>query len=542
MRRSFRDLLLAYGVNYFDDDLPLKSMLKYLGYQGDSSLSKLGLLVSTELAEAADYIDHYGRPVLHTWNPLGERIDYVRISPEHKRILSEIMRHGVVTGTLRDGKSWLHHYLSGYIISEPGLYCTVTVTMQTAYALRKYGDSSLRRYLDLFLRDEDPWLGATFYSEVQGGSDLGANRTRARLVGDKWLLSGDKYFTSNVGLADAALVTARPEGAREGPRGIALFFVPAYRDDGSPNYRIRRLKNKLGTILVPTGEVELDNSEGYLLGDLDNGIYIALEVLTIARIDNALGGVGGARKSLWEAYRFANRRRSFGKLLVEHPLMLRDFLELEAELEANTLLSLKTAQLFDKAWRHKPPYGEEYHHMRLLSHIVKNLSAWAAIDITGYVMEIFGGIGFFEEFPIAKHHRDAHVGSIWEGTSNIHALDMLEVMARRRAHEPLLEDLEDKLSELNVNNELRVTIRSRLSRLSDDAKRLLSLGYEAQYYAKEYLRELGETAAMIYLLHFATWLGEDWAMRIALIYAHRHMGLRIPLELLRGADVLSWMA
>jgi len=138
-------------------------------------------------------------------------------------------------------------------------------------------------------------MGATFYTEVQAGSDLGGLEAVAEKIDERrWRLRGVKYFTSNVGLADAAIITAKPGPPRLGAKGAYAFFAPAYRAGGRPNWRILRLK--LGTITVSTGEVELVDTEAYLLGAAETGIYIALEILTIARIDNSTAGLGLARR------------------------------------------------------------------------------------------------------------------------------------------------------------------------------------------------------------------------------------------------------
>ncbi|EQD30792.1 acyl-CoA dehydrogenase domain-containing protein, partial [mine drainage metagenome] len=132
-------------------------------------------------------------------------------------------------------------------------------TAQTAYALQKYADSGTKdRFLSKYLDPDDPWYGATYYTEIQGGSDLGSNRASASFQDGKWTISSDdKYFASNAGLADGAIITARPDGSESGVKGLSIFFVPARNSRGELNYNVRRLKDKLGTISVPTGEVEM---------------------------------------------------------------------------------------------------------------------------------------------------------------------------------------------------------------------------------------------------------------------------------------------
>src|SRR5262249_54723176 len=138
--------------------------------------------------------------------------------------------------------------------------------------------------------------------------------------GNSWLLTGEKYFSSNAG-AELAVVAARPDGAVPGVSGLALFLVARYRRDGSPNYLIRRLKDKIATRSVPTGETELQESEGYLLGSADAGIYLILEVLNLSRVANSVVSVALAQRAMADALRYAETRVAFGKPVAEHPLL-----------------------------------------------------------------------------------------------------------------------------------------------------------------------------------------------------------------------------
>ena len=167
-------------------------------------------------------------------------------------------------------------------------------------------------------------------TETQGGSDLGANQTVARQVGEAWRLDGeDKYFASNAGLADLAIVTARPQGAPPGPKGIALFLVPRLDGDGRLNFHVRRLKRKSATRAVPTGEVEFHDSLAYLVGRAELGIYYTMENLTVSRLANAVGAMGLARKAHLEAlFRVPEAALAFGQPLVEHPLVRYDLTDL----------------------------------------------------------------------------------------------------------------------------------------------------------------------------------------------------------------------
>src|SRR5277367_2849678 len=239
-------------------------------------------------------IDRAGTPWLRMFDRMGKRVDEILYPREYQTILKRGYRSGVVWRALEE-KSLIPTYLLIYDISfhDPGICCPYTVSLGTAVPLAKYGSSELQaRFLPQLLRKDDSvWQGATWMTEVKGGSDLGsAVETIARPAGDSWLLTGDKYFTSNAG-AELAVVAARPEGAAAGVRGLSLFVVPRYHNNGELNYFIRRLKDKIATRSVPTGEIELRSSEGYLLGSADSGIYLILEVLNLSRVANSVVSV-----------------------------------------------------------------------------------------------------------------------------------------------------------------------------------------------------------------------------------------------------------
>src|SRR5437762_4145801 len=273
-------------------------------------------------------------------------------------------------------------------------------------------------------------------TEIKGGSYLGANvETIARLdVNDlgasgsdvvqnsRWLLNGDKYFASNVG-AELAIVAARPEGAPKGPKGLALFLVPRYRsatDNASGekelNYFIRRLKNKIGTRSVPTGEVELRDSEAYLIGRQEWGIYLILESLNLSRVGNIVGCVALAQRALADALTFAEQRVAFGKSIIKHPLMRRQFRERFAQLRDARALMWEAIQLLDEVWQETPRYTDRYHLFRLITHLAKYWTAELAVQFAKWNMEVHGGIGVLAEYPAEGWLRKAKILPIWEGT------------------------------------------------------------------------------------------------------------------------------
>lgn len=389
-------------------------------------------------------IDRLGTPWLRAFDRFGRRVDEILYPPDYRRMLLQGYRAGAVWHAF-EGAGLPATFLIGYLTAfyDAGLYCPYTVSLATALVLHKYGDSELRdRFLPpLLRRDGEVWQGATWMTEAGGGSDLGATvETIARPGGPRWQLTGEKYFASNVG-AELALVAARPEGAPRTVRGLALFLLPRYREDGSLNYTIRRLKDKIGTRAVPTGEVELRDSEAYLLGRPEEGIYLILEALNVSRVANSIGSVALMQRAIAEALAFAERRVAFGRPILEHPLMRRQFEERVRTLQAAFALAWTSVQMLDEVRMERPPYSPRYHLFRLLTHLAKYWTAEQAVQAAKWAMEVHGGMGVLGEYPVERWLREAMILPIWEGTPHRQILDGLEVMARKGAHRLLMEQL-----------------------------------------------------------------------------------------------------
>jgi acyl-CoA dehydrogenase len=398
----------------------------------------------TEGKPISETIDRSGTPWLRMFDRFGRRIDEILFPPEYWKLLRRGYKDGIVWRAF-DEKSLISSYLLGYVTSfyDPGLYCPYTVSLATAVPLEKYGSEGVKaRFLPRLLeRDESVWQGATWMTEVKGGSDLGAAvETIAQPAGDHWLLTGEKYFASNVG-AELAVVAARPQGAPKNVRGLALFLLPKYRHDGTLNYTIRRLKDKIATRSVPTGEVELKESEAYLLGKLEWGVYLILEVLNLSRVANSIGSVALIQRVLADALSFAQQRTAFGKEIIEHPLLRKQFEDRMAQLESAFALAWEAVTLLDQVWRQTPPYSEQYHLFRLIAHLAKYWTAELAAQTAKWGMEVYGGIGTLAEFSMDRWLREAMILSIWEGTPHRQMLDGLEVMERKGAHRLLFEHL-----------------------------------------------------------------------------------------------------
>ncbi len=525
----------AYGRNHFEVDRPFQLILRY--FAGSTpDLSSLGSYAGKELYEVADYVDKVARPRLVTWGINGERVDGVWLDPAERGALERLVKGFGVNRPPYRGGTWFDHYASLYLISDPGIACILTVTNQTAYALYKYGSREQKELVRALIGESnDLRYGATWFTELQGGSDLGANLVEAHQENGQWRISGDtKYFASDAGLADYALVTARPKGAPPGAKGLGLFLVPRYDSTGKRNFDVRRLKDKSATASVPTGEVELHNSEAQAVGEVTNGIYYTMEDLMVSRLANSFGALGIARKAYLEAYYYAQKRKAFGKFLIEHPLVQRDLLDMEVSIEGSLALAFKAVDQFEKSWKDTPPYTDAYHYGRLLTHVAKNVTADMASNTTKTAMELLGGLGFLNEYPVERLHREALITPIWEGPSNIQALDMLEVMVKKNAHLSLLDDMRHLEGRVSEGKELAKralnAMEAALARLSSSEDKA------AQFQAKDALSTLGHGIATIMLLRIGNEPGTERFVSVANLYAtHFLEGKPYPVESLRDA-------
>ncbi|HET7151940.1 MAG TPA: acyl-CoA dehydrogenase family protein, partial [Candidatus Acidoferrum sp.] len=232
-------------------------------------------------------------------------------------------------------------------------------------------------------------------------------------------------------------------GAKTGVHGLALFLVPRHRKDGKLNYFIRRLKDKIATRSVPTGEVELRDSEAYVLASSDSGIYLILEVLNLSRVANSIVSVAMAQRAMADALAYSESRIAFGKRILDHSLLRQQFEAHLNALQSAFALAWEAVRLLNEVWMQRPPYSDRYHLFRLVAHLAKYWTAEFAIDTAKWAMEVHGGLGVLAEYGAERWLREAMILAIWEGTSHRQILDGLEVMERKQAHKMLFQHLKD---------------------------------------------------------------------------------------------------
>jgi acyl-CoA dehydrogenase len=321
--------------------------------------------------------------------------------------------------------------------SEFGLLCPVNMTDSLTRTIRRFADEKLlARYLPGLLADEpeDQLQGAMFMTERLAGSDVGATETRAVRSGEHWLLYGEKWFCSNAD-ADLALVLARPEGAPAGTAGLGLFLMPRLLPSGAANsYRIVRLKDKLGTRAMASGEVTLAGAVAWLVGDVSQGFKQIAEMVNQSRLSNGVRSAGIMRRAVHEALSVALARRAFGQSLIDLPLVRRQLIKMILPAEAALSVAFFTADCLERA---DAGDAEAQTLRRLLTPLIKLRACRDARKVAGDAMEMRGGNGYIEDWIEPRLLREAHLGSIWEGTSNIVALDVVRAAAKLSAHRQL---------------------------------------------------------------------------------------------------------
>jgi acyl-CoA dehydrogenase len=329
---------------------------------------------------------------------------------------------------------------------EGGHTCPVACTAGLVRALRRHGSDELRgRFLPPLLEPDYDHCerGAQFLTEIQGGSDVGASRVEAVPGGEAWRISGEKWFCS-VADAEQFLVTARPRGAPDGTAGIGSFLVPRTVDGSANGFRIRRLKDKLGTRVLATGEIEFEGALAYPLGAVEDGFRIAAGVvLNTSRWLNALGSAALMRRAYLEAAGFARHRVAFGRPIGEFPLVRENLAIMRTEERAALASTLELTALVDRIDAGVADNADVAWH-RILVNANKVVTSLAATRMCRRGIEALGGNGTIEDFsPLPRLYRDAIVFESWEGTHNVLCQQVLRDLARLDAVDLVLQRVGD---------------------------------------------------------------------------------------------------
>jgi alkylation response protein AidB-like acyl-CoA dehydrogenase len=432
----FDAYLQALGSDWFsEDDL----LVRWLARSSPDAktvelVDRFGQAVATRYRELADYVERRENlPRLADADPYNRRTTRVVLPEETRRMLSEIHGSGIWRADLDERARYALVYLLNQN-GESGVTCSTACTDGLARALRALGgDARSRGVLDRLERaTPETWLhGAQFVTEIQGGSDAATNALRAVPAGDgQYALHGQKWFCSNP-TADYWLVTARVEGAPDGPRGVSLFCVPRERD-GAPNgYRLARLKDKLGTRALATAELDFEGALGWPVGALDAGLRnVVAIVLTTSRIHCVLQAAGATRRAAREASAYARFRSAFGRTLVEHPLVADSVRRLCAAADLAAAGAFATVDAWVAA-NANPGDAALRLWARILISLAKAVATRASPARIYEAMMLFGGNGTEERFSaLPRLWRDSAVIEAWEGPYTLLLSRALGDMAR----------------------------------------------------------------------------------------------------------------
>src|ERR1700747_3431709 len=469
------------GMNFYRADPALADLLRIhlpnaLFQHIEPHLDRLGELAGGHLDECARLADRHG-PVLHQRDRFGRDMQWIEYHPAYRELeRAAFGEFGIHAMSIRKGvMGWpdkypvaaKHAFTFLFNQAEFGLGCPINVTDGCAKLLANFGSEELKaKYLDGLTQTDISKLteGGQFMTEKEGGSDVGTLTTSAVQEGDHWRLSGEKWFCSNAD-AEVVMLLARPEGAGPGTRGVGLFLMPRKLDDGSQNrYRIVRLKDKLGTRSMASGEIKLEGAIAYAVGRLDRGFVQMAEMVNSSRLSNGVKSTALMRRAWHDAMTVANNRVVFGSRIADLPLGRRQLMKIMLATEQALSMSFLTADALDRA---EGGSQEAAALLRILTPTLKFRATRDARKVCGDALEMRGGVGYIEEFAPARLLRDAHLGSIWEGTGNIVALDALtRAIGRHGADAALAAMLAERLDEATS---IPAAFRVRLRRLVDRA-------------------------------------------------------------------------
>ena len=541
----------AIGLNWYRADPTLQAwMRRYVGDEAmpwaEAHLDRIGALMGGPIAERAEITDK-NPPKLEKYDRWGHDISRVVMPPsfeESKRALiengfgrafrEEAVREGANPSALN--AAWT------YMLSqaEIGMFCALGTGGDMVVRLVEdfAPDDIKERVRELMTGEAFAGEASQMLTERTGGSDLAMLETTATPDGDAYRLNGFKWFASNAN-GSAFVVLAKPEGAVDGGRGVAPFLVLWDRRDGERNgIRIRRLKDKLGTNAVASAEVEFIDAEAFLLapapgsgrergertegeaGD-GRGLTRMMEMTNGSRLGIAMMGLGVARRALVEAMSYARAREAFGRPLAEQPLMQRKLAELIVEVEAAQAL------VFD---------GHVGTRLRLGAPLIKLRAARLGITAASDAIEVHGGNGYIEQWPVARLLRDAQVNTIWEGADNILCLDVRRGIERENAHVPFLARLREACDGgPSSDPDTVAVVRGRIEELEQVIEEWKSLDRtvgEARLYPLAQL--MVDVYAAALLLEQAGWeeskLGSDRKALVARLYVRDHLADRDPVR------------
>lgn len=435
------------GYNAATSPVLVEALIREGGQWGLDEVHELGALNGSRQAQRWGELADRNRPILHTHDRRGYRVDEVEYDPAYHELMRTAIAHGL------HAAPWADHRPGAHVVRaaktsvwtvEPGHVCPISMTYAVVPALRMNPELAAVYEPLLTSRSYDPELkpaaakaGITAgmsMTEKQGGSDVRAGTTDARPNADgSYTLTGHKWFTS-APMGDIFLVLA------QAPAGLSCFLLPRVLPDGTHNRMfIQRLKDKLGNHANASSEIEYDGALAWLVGEEGRGVRTIIEMVNLTRLDCTLGSATSMRHGLARAMHHTQYRKAFGANLIDQPLMRNVLADLAIEAEAATIVAMRMAGATDNAI-----HGDERE--ALLRRIGLAASKyWICKRATPHAaeaLECLGGNGYAEESGMPRIFREAPLMGIWEGSGNVSALDTLRAMVTRpESVEVLFDDL-----------------------------------------------------------------------------------------------------
>ncbi|WP_180002947.1 MULTISPECIES: acyl-CoA dehydrogenase family protein [unclassified Acinetobacter] len=501
------------NYNLFSSDTVLHEILKRYGSHDQPTLCEMG-----KVAGSSEYFQHGAlankhTPILHAFDARGRRTDFIEFHPSWHKWMGlnrQFDTHAHPFNQPNSKTKWVEwaarFYLAGQV--ECGNLCPNSMTLGSIPLIQrepelwaKIGEKLLSTEYDErdmpIAQKKSIWLGMGM-TEKQGGSDVRANETIAVPVaetgrGKAYLLTGHKWFFS-APMCDAHLVVAKTE-----QDGLACFFVPRWLEDGTKNnIQVQRLKEKVGNRSNSSSEVEFKNAWGIMIGEAGRGIPTIIEMANYTRLTCSVGSSAMLRQALVQCIAYTRQRQAFGKHLIEQPLMRAVLADLALESEAATQLSFHLAQCYESddalsvAWK------------RIMTPAAKFWICKRAVELTGEMMEVFGGNGYVDNGIMARIFKEAPVNTIWEGSGNVMCLDVLRAIGRDPESIEVLfkdlastastdESLQTELQDLfrlfhQSPEDLQFMGRSLVSRLTVLAQTVLLKRYAPDYVANGFIQ------------------------------------------------------
>jgi acyl-CoA dehydrogenase len=454
--------------------------------------------------------------VLTSWDAWGRRIDRIEVSPLWRQAARIATERGLIATAYERAHgvhSRVHQMALAYLFdpSTDVYTCPLAMTDGAARTLLAHGNRALidRAVPRLTSRDpEHAWTSGQWMTERTGGSDVGLTETVARRDGEHFRLSGTKWFTSAT-TADMAITLARPEGNPPGGRGLALFYLETHDEAGAlcPGITIHRLKDKLGTRKVPTAELGLDGALAIAVNGTSDGVRNIAPMLNVTRTWNAVAAAAGMRRGLALARDYAHKRVAFGGPLAGKALHIETLADVQAEQDAAFHLAFRAVELLgrEEAGELAP---RDAVLLRLATPLAKLATARQAVAAASEILESFGGAGYIEDTGLPRLLRDAQVLPIWEGTTNVLALDVLKPAARDSALDAFIEEARALAIEA-TDADLAAAARTALGAIDDARAWLQRHGARApavlEAGARRFALTLARALSLVLLARQAQW-------------------------------------